>query len=108
MWESLLGIADGLVESVGEGVTQVLDGRVDLEVQKLQETRKDPDVLKAVEPVKATRTDGSTIVGDTNKAGEVVAPKPMFMGMDKQTLMIGGGVLTALIVGVAVIARGRG
>lgn len=108
MWESLVGIADGLIESVGEGVTQVLDGRVDLEVQKLQETRKDPDVLKSVEPVKATRTDGSTIVGNTNKAGEVIAPKPAFMGVDKQTLMIGGGVLTALILGVAFVVRGRG
>jgi len=108
MWESLLGVADGIVESIGEGVTQVLDGRVDLEVQKLQETRKDPEVLKSVEPVKATRTDGSTIVGNTNKAGEVITPKPTFMGVDKQTLMIGGGVLTALILGVAFVAKGRG
>ena len=103
MWESLMGVADGLLESVGEGVTQVLDGRVDLKVQQLQEHRKDPEVLKAAEPVKAQRTDGSTIVGKTNNEGQVLAPNTI-MGIDKQTLMISGGVLTALILAVALIA----
>jgi len=109
MWESLLGVADGLVESIGEGVTQVLDGRVDLQVQKLQEKRKDPEVLKAVEPAKAQRTDGATIVGQTPQsvaAQHSGQGADTIMGFDKQTVMIGGGVLTALILSIALIARG--
>jgi len=109
MWESLMGVADGLIESIGEGVTEVLDGRIDLEVQKRQETRKDPEVLKAVEPQKAQRTDGSTIVGNApqNVAAQHSVPATStIMGFDKQTVLIGGGVLTALIVSIALIARG--
>lgn len=106
MWESLRGVADGLLESVGEGLTEVLDGRIDLQVQKLQETRKDPETLKAVEPVKAKRTDGSTIVGNTNSAGDVIAPKPTIMGFDRQTVLIGSGVALALITALGFALRG--
>ena len=107
MWESLLGIADGLVESVGEGVTQVIDSRVGLQVQKLQEKRKDPEVLKAAEPKKAQRTDGATIVAAAS-ANSAQATANTIMGIDKQTLMIGGGVLTALVISIVLLTRGRG
>ena len=104
MWESLWGVGAGLVESIGEGVTEVLDSRVNLEVQKLQETRKDPEVLKAAEPIKATRTDGSTIVGTTTQSGLAVPATDMIMGFEKQTVMIAGGVISAIILAGILIA----
>lgn len=99
MWEFLGEVGEDLWESVGEGVTEVIDSKLGLEVAKTKEQRKDPEVLKAVEPVKAKRTDGSTIVA--------AKPTTTVLGIDKQTLMVGGGVLTALVLAVTFIVRGK-
>lgn len=109
MWEEFLNFGEGLIESVGEGVTQVIDGKIDLEISRHQEQAKDPEELKAVEPIKGTATDGSTIVGQTPQnaaAQRSMAMPDTIMGFDKQTVFIGGGVLTALVISVALIVRG--
>ena len=107
MWDFLGEFGEGLLESVGEGVTQVIDGKVDLELAQYQEAAKDPEELKAVEPIKGTATDGSTIVGQTPQTTATTATmSDTIMGFDKQTVLIGGTVFITLILSVALVSRG--
>jgi len=91
------------IDYVGDGITETVDGFVSVDTPEVKEQRKDPAVLKAAEPQKGQRTDGSTIVAARAPQGSAVSP---IMGFDQTTLMIGGGILVALLV-VSVSVMGR-
>ena len=96
MWEDLLNFGEGAWESISEGAVQYVDNLVDSQVTNQQEAGKDPEVLNQLEPEKAQRTDGSTIV-------EQPAPQQLVNGIDNTWLLVGGAVL---LVGVVALARG--
>ncbi|TMO64436.1 hypothetical protein [Pseudoalteromonas aurantia] len=87
MWADLW---DGIVETAGDVGNSVLNAAVEIEKEKARQ----PDVLKAKEPVKTKLADGTTMV-----AKPVVAPL-----INQNTLLIGGGILTAIVV-VFLVAR---
>ncbi|KZX00946.1 hypothetical protein JL49_09045 [Pseudoalteromonas luteoviolacea] len=81
MWAELL---NGALETVGEVATSITTGLVEIE----RENARQPEVIKAQEPIKARRTDGSTVV-----AQPVVQPP-----IDNKTMLIGGGLLLLVAV----------
>ncbi|TMO75327.1 hypothetical protein [Pseudoalteromonas aurantia] len=87
MWAD---IWDGITEAASEVGNSVLNAAVEIEKEKARQ----PEVLKAREPVKSKLADGTTIV-----AKPVVAPL-----INQNTLLIGGGILTAIVV-VFLVAR---
>ena len=93
MWEDLFKFGEGAWESIGEGANRYMDGMIDLEISKNQEKAKDPEVLNLVEPKKATRTDGSTIV-----AAPVAAQQPLISGIDNTVLLVGASLLMICMV----------
>jgi len=100
MWEDLLKFGEGAWESVSEGVTQYVDGAIDLQLTKQSEQAKDPDVLKAAEPEKAKRTDGSTIVAPMSATA---TRQTLVTGVDNTVVLVGGVVVVALLL---MLARG--
>jgi hypothetical protein len=92
MWEDLLNFGEEHWESLSEGAGTVFDGYVSLEKAKQQEALKDPEVLKAAEPTKGTRTDGSTIVRQT------LVQKPFITGVDNTVVIVAGSLLAVALL----------
>ncbi|MFT5755403.1 MAG: hypothetical protein ACI9LM_000110 [Alteromonadaceae bacterium] len=99
MWEDLLNFSGDAWEGLSEGAGTVFDGYIALEKAKIQEAAKDPEVLKANEPVKGTNTDGST------QTAIPMYRKPFVTGVDDTVVLILGFLLVA---GLGfLVARGR-
>ena len=103
MWDSLKEIGGSLWEGVSEGVTEYVDGWVDYEHSKRAEAARDPEVLKQVEPTKAKRTDGSTVVAthtptqvETQQQGQNQAQ--WIAGVDNKVVMGVGAVVLILLL----------
>jgi hypothetical protein len=97
MWEDLLNFGSDNWESITEGAGTVFNGYVALETAKSQEAGKDPEVLKSVEPVKGTNTDGST------QTAIPVVQKPFITGVDNTVVIVVGGLL---VIGLLFALKG--
>jgi hypothetical protein len=100
-WEA---IWNGAYETVSENAGKLFDSAVDIYTQQEREKAKDPEVLKAIEPVKGTRADGSTIVGATPTSAQPTVQGQWVGGVDNTVILVGGGIFVTLLV---VLLRGR-
>jgi hypothetical protein len=90
-WASALEYGDGLLESVGEGLTSLTDGLIDAKVQEIQNKKANVEVQKTLEPVKGKTVSGQTIVDTSSmKVGSLSIPNNM--------LYVGGGLVALVLV----------
>jgi len=93
LWESLYGAIEGVAESVSDGVSQYVAGEVnDLVSPSAYEVAANAQADQAA-PV--TDVAAAAIAAE---AAEDAANEPVWMGFNKNQLMIGGGITLAVFL----------